>query len=51
MKILAQMSQHSQKEMASEPTNQLEDDAHVHGLLASPTELKMENMVLMFESC
>ena len=45
------MSQQSQKEMTSESTNHLEDDAHLHGFLASPTELKMENMVVMFESC
>ena len=51
MKILAQMSQQFQKEMASEPINHLEDDAHLLGFLASPKELKMENLEMMCESC
>ena len=37
--------------MASEPTNHLKDDAHLLGFLASPRELKMENLEVMYLSC
>ena len=45
------MSQQSQKEMASELTNHLKDDAHLLEFLASPRELKMENLEVMCLSC
>ena len=51
MKILAQKSQQSQKGMVNEPTNHLKDDAHLLGFLASPRELKMENLEVMYLSC
>ena len=40
------MIQQFLKELASEPTNHLKDDAHVNWILASPTELKKGNQEL-----